>query len=368
MTWVILLFFISYAIVVLMLLNGWKKAKQQHHSLNKDVKMFLSVLVPVRNEEATIDRLLKDLINQNYPKDKFEIIVANDHSEDNTIQVIEKKINNAINIDIVANEGQGKKSAITTGVRFSKGEIIVTTDADCRLDKNWLETISDSFYNEKIKMVVGAVKIQTKDSLFSKLQAIEFSSLIGSGAATMAMGIPTMCNGANLSFRKDIFLEVNGYEGNTQIASGDDEFLMRKISRKYPDGIHFNNAEESIVSTAPQPTLTEFIDQRLRWVGKWKYNRDGKSKLVALYIFLFHLSVLTVPVLVILDYLTLSFALVFFLVKATLEFMFLRSVTLWLKVKWNWPAFILLQLIHSFYVVVIGVVSNFAKPLWKGRR
>lgn len=368
MEWIILLLFTSYAAVVLLLWNGWKKAKAQHHDLNKGAKMFLSVLVPVRNEAATVECLLSDLINQNYPKDKFEIIVVNDHSEDKTIQEVEKKIDSSANLKIVANEGQGKKLAITTGVSLSKGEIIVTTDADCRVDMNWLETINNSFFNEKIKMVFGAVRIQTDDSLFSKLQAIEFASLIGSGAATMAMGIPTMCNGANLAFRKTIFSEVNGYEGNTQIASGDDEFLMRKISRKYPDGIHFNNAPESIVCTTPQPALIEFINQRLRWAEKWKYNRDSKSKRVALYVFLFHLSVLALPVLVILNYVTLYSLILFLFGKAVLEFMFLWSVTAWLKVKWNWLAFILLQLIHSFYVVTIGVVSNFAKPLWKGRR
>ena len=368
MTWIILLLFTSYAVVVLLLLKGWQKAKEQYPVSNKDARQFLSVIIPVRNEEATIDRLLNDLIIQSYPKDKFEIIIVNDHSEDNTIQIVEKKIGSSANLKIASNEGLGKKLAITTGVSLSSGEIIVTTDADCRVDMNWLETINNSFFNEKIKMVFGAVKIQIDDSLFSKLQAIEFSSLIGSGAATMAMGIPTMCNGANLAFRKDVFLEVNGYEGNTQIASGDDEFLMRKISRKYPDGIKFNNSQENIVITNPQPTLAEFIDQRLRWAGKWKYNKDGKSKLVALYIFIFHLSVLALPVLVILNYVTLYSLILFLLGKAILEFMFLWSVTTWLKVKWNWQAFILLQLIHSFYVVTIGVIANFAKPLWKGSR
>lgn len=367
MAWIILLLFTSYAAVVLLLLKGWQKAKERYPVSNRDARQILSVIIPVRNEEATIDRLLNDLIIQSYPKDKFEIIIVNDHSEDNTIQVVKKKIGSSANLKIVANEGQGKKLAITTGISLSKGEIIVTTDADCRVGMNWLETIDKSFFNEKVKMIFGAVKIQTDGSLFYKLQAIEFTSLIGSGAATMAMGIPTMCNGANLAFRKDVFFEVIGYEGNTQIASGDDEFLMRKISRKYPHGIHFNNSQENIVSTNPQPTLIEFIDQRLRWAGKWRYHDDGKSKLVALYVFLFHLSVLALPVLVILDYLSLSSALLFLLGKAILEFMFLWHVTTWLKVKWNWPAFILLQLIHSFYVVTIGVVANFAKPLWKGR-
>jgi biofilm PGA synthesis N-glycosyltransferase PgaC len=368
MTWIILLLFISYAVVVLLLLDGWQKAKEQHHVLNKDVLQFLSVVIPVRNEEEAIDRLLNDLVNQHYPKDKFEIIVVNDHSNDNTSQVVGKKIDNATNLRIVVNEGQGKKLAITTGVRLSKGEIIVTTDADCWVGTNWLQTISDSFYNEKIKMVFGPVKIQNENSFFSKLQAIEFSSLIGSGAATIMLEIPTMCNGANLAFRKDTFAEVDGYEGNTHIASGDDEFLMRKIFKKYPEGIRFNNSQESIVSTKPQRTLSEFIDQRIRWAGKWKFHNDLKSKLLAVYIFLFQLSVLILPVLVMRGHLSPLTAVIFLLVKAILELIFLRSVTSWLGVKWDWLSFIALQFIYPLYVLGIGLSSSFLKPIWKGRK
>lgn len=358
----------SYAVVVLLLFNGWQKVNVQPRVSNRRPFKSLSVIIAVRNEAATIGHLLDDLSNQNYPKDKFEIIVVNDHSEDGTIQVVEKKIINSTNVNIVVNEGEGKKLAITTGVRLSKGEIIITTDADCRVGANWLETINDSFSNESIKMVFGPVKMQRENSFFSRLQTIEFSSLIGTGAATWAMGTPTMCNGANLAFQKEVFFEVDEYLGNYQIASGDDEFLMRKIWQKYPEGIRFNNSKESIVSTIPHPTLVGFIDQRLRWAGKWKFNKDLKSKLLAVYIFIFQLSVLSLPFFVLMEYVSLRTAIFFLFVKAIVEFLFIRAVTSWLSIKWDWLSFIVLQFVYPFYAVCIGLFSSFLMPSWKGRK
>jgi poly-beta-1,6-N-acetyl-D-glucosamine synthase len=369
MTVIIILLFISYAVLVLLLMGGWLRAIAQFSRSGERAVQFISVVVPVRNEAASIGSVLNDLFDQAYPKDKLEIIVVDDHSEDGTVQVVEGRIsNNSVTSRIVANEGLSKKSAITTGVSVAMGKIIVTTDADCRVGRGWLNTINDTFNDNNIMMVFGPVKIQVDDSIFSKIQATEFSSLIGSGAATMAFGVPTMCNGANLAFRKDAFVEVDGYEGNAHVASGDDEFLMRKIIKKYPEGIRFNASQQSIVSTKPQLTLSEFINQRIRWAGKWKFHSDLKSKVLAVYIALFQLSVLTLPVLVVMEYLTPLIAVIFLLVKAILELIFLRFVTSWLGVKWDWLSFIVLQFIYPLYVLGIGLASSFLKPVWKGRK
>jgi hypothetical protein len=176
-----------------------------------------------------------------------------------------------------------------------------------------------------------------------------------------------MCNGANLAFRKEAFENVNGYEGNLHVASGDDEFLMRKINTACPGSIRFNISRASVVSTKAQSTGTDFLFQRIRWAAKWRHHRDLKTKLLAVYVFLFHLLTISLPVLAILGYLKLSFVLVLFLVKAILEFRFLVRVTSWLQIPWHWPSFILLQVVYSLYAVIIGVLSNFIQAKWKGR-
>ncbi len=137
------------------------------------------------------------------------------------------------------------------GVEKAGGEIIVTTDADCRLPIHWLQSIATSFHEGNVKMVFGGVRIKEDKSFFSKLQALEFCSLIGTGGAMAGLGIPILCNGANLAFLRSAFLEVKGYDGNLDIPSGDDEFLMRKIDRRFPGSIRFQPSEDSVVETRP---------------------------------------------------------------------------------------------------------------------
>lgn len=366
MTFVFIIIFLSYVVVVFGLITGWIKA--MGINVPGVVKeKFISVIVAFRNEEATIGRLIDNLQEQEYPRDKFEVVLINDHSEDNSVSVINESLRGPISSKLMNNATPGKKSALTKGIRHSVGTIMVTTDADCRMGKDWLRSINNSFYDESVKMTFGPVKFQTDDTLFSTMQAIEFSSLIGSGAATAAFGFPTLCNGANLAFTKDVFTETGGYDGNEHIASGDDEFLMRKIEAKYPGGIRFNNSPDSLVTTTPQQTLNEFLNQRLRWAGKWRYHDGTNSKLLAVYIFLFHLSVLVLPFFVLMGDISVYILLGLLVAKAVVELFFLRPVCTWLKVRWSWVAFIILQVVYPIYAVGVALAALFKTPFWKGR-
>jgi cellulose synthase/poly-beta-1,6-N-acetylglucosamine synthase-like glycosyltransferase len=373
MTFVLVSVFVLYGLLVLFLYIGWIKAiARKPGGLHADYH-FLSVVVPVRNEENTVGVLLADLVYQNYPGDKFEILFVDDHSEDYTPMVIQEAIRaiakgGDINCSYIKSAGHGKKSAITTGIQKAQGEIIVTTDGDCSVSENWLQSINLSFENESVKMITGGVKIERKKIIFAELQAMEFASVIGSGAATLAFGIPTMCNGANLAFRKAVFIEVDGYKGNEAIASGDDEFLMRKVAEKYPGSILFNTLKESVVSTSPSKSSAQFISQRLRWAGKWKHHRDLSTKLLGLFIFIFHVSVILIPVAYFNNPRAGDILLALFLSKVILEYLFLDRVTSWLGVRWNWFSFTLLQVIYPVYAIVIGFGSLFFRPAWKGRK
>ncbi len=353
-----------------MLYSGFVKIAEQRHTETTKVIQSLSVIVPFRNEEPTISFLLSDLFSQNYPDGKFEVLLVNDHSEDQSMLKAEEVIKSSSfsNCMFIQPAATGKKEAITEGVKHANGIVIVTVDADCRVGADWLKSINAMFANDTIKLSFGPVRIESGNSIFSKMQSLEFLSLIGSGVATMAYGTPTMCNGANLAFRKEAFKEVGGYDGNAQIASGDDEFLMRKIAKKFPSGIKFNNYEQGIVTTNPQSSLSEFMAQRIRWAGKWSAHRDVRSKLLALFIFSFHAMLLVAPFFVLHNKLALIFVGFLLLSKSIAEYRFLRVVSIWLNIRWNWPAFILLQLTYSLYAVVTGLAALFVKPVWKGRK
>ncbi len=356
----------SYFILLVLLLYGWNKLTPADSSIGE--QRVISVVVPFRNEENHIHHLIRSLSDLNYPREKFEAILVNDHSEDNSENVIKSLIHNKANISLVNLDSNlsGKKSAITKGVQLAKGELIATTDADCVVPHNWLRIINASFNKDNIQMVFGGVRLKG-DSFFSKLQAIEFSSLIGSGAATLGLGFFTMCNGANLAYRRKSFEAVNGYEGNLAVPSGDDEFLARKILTEFPHSICFLKDRETVVTSRPAATLKTFVHQRLRWAGKWRYNSSWLSKLLAVQILFVQMVFIGLSVLAFIRIDSMWLVLSLIGVKVLLEIAVMYPVARFLGAKWTWGAFLVLQLIYPFYVIGIGIMSLGTTYQWKGR-
>ena len=355
---------IVYILLVLLMSAGWLRAlkpaivtMQVHHPV--------SVIVAVRNEAQGIIILLQQLARQSYTS--FEVIVVDDHSTDGTTDLVKSFIKTDLRFHLLKNNGTGKKRAITTGVEAAAGVVIVTTDGDCEVNENWLAHINGYFQDDKIKMVFGGVALRNDHTLFSKMQVIEFASLIGSGAALHAFGYPVMCNGANLAFRKDAFRAVNGYEDNFNVASGDDEFLMRKIILRSPSSLAFMRDESTIVSTTTSTTFEKFIQQRLRWAGKWRHNQSYMAKGMAMLIWLVQLCLVLAFILLVVDpgsRMVLGFLL---MIRFFVEAWFLYPVSGFLKVSWNWTAYLLLQVVYPVYVVFIGLFSNFMPVNWKER-
>ena len=328
-----------YAVFILFLLIGFGRLPRFSES-----KTFnsISVIIPVRNE-PDLDKLLSDLSQQQYPH--YEVIVIDDHSEVPVPQSI-------------LNKGQGKKAAIVTGISSAKGDIIVTTDGDCRVTPRWLHEINNGFQDTNIKMLVGGVRVEEDKSFFSKLQSLEFVSVAVTGAATLGFGYPTMCNGANLSYKKSAFFEVHGFAGNEQVSSGDDEFLMNKFDKR---SIRYLKSTDSVVTSSPHHLVTSFFNQRLRWAGKWSVNTSVFTRLFAALVFGFHLTF------IIAMFMGSKVALLTLLIKAFFEITLLIPAAGFYRVKFRFIPFIVLQLVHPFYVVITGLLSQVVLPKWKGR-
>jgi biofilm PGA synthesis N-glycosyltransferase PgaC len=351
----------SYLLLLAMLYVGWKIAMRQNTAVSGQSEK-VSVVVAVRNEEKNIARLIHDLASQKHQS--FEVIIVDDHSTDSTLRIASDF--KAQGIHVISSNGTGKKPALTTGIALAKGSIIVTTDGDCSVSENWLTMISDAFKSSEVAMVIGPVRIKQDETFFSNLQAIEFASLIGSAAATLALKKPSMCNGANLAFRKNIFNEVRGYEGNQHIPSGDDEFLMRKILLQYPGGITFLNNPESVVTTDAQNSLAAFFQQRLRWASKWKANNDKATVFLAIFIWLVQLSTLTAMFWSVV-FGEMQFA-ILLLIKFVAEAALLSSFCRFLNTRWNWLAFTALQFTYPWYIVATGLLASLSSFSWKGRK
>lgn len=365
MTLIIILLFFTYFIFAGLLSLGWDKPVAARALGDHDEKPLLSIVIPVRNEQQGISHLLEDIRTQSYQN--FEVIVVNDNSRDNTAEIVLKVISQDPRFKLLASSGEGKKVALTTGINASCGKIIVTTDGDCRVKVDWLKGVQKYFQDNDTKMVFGAVKVQGS-SFFSVLQSHEFLSLVGTAAATLSFGFPSMCNGANLAFRKTTFFEVDGYTSNLHIASGDDEFLMRKIFKLYPHGIQFVKDGDAVVSTSAAVTLKEFVHQRVRWAGKWKQDVSSWNSALAIFIFCFQLSVLMLPFSIAMGWIGVGLGVSLLFLKFIAEAIFLKKIASFVKVCWNWPAFVFLQIFYPVYAVSIGLISSFGTFEWKGRK
>lgn len=346
----------------------WGKIRDASSFRTSKVSTF-SVIIPVRNEAANIAQLVKDLDEQDYPKGQFEVLLINDHSEDDTVEVARQAFDTTrLDFKIIALEDgvSGKKQAITRGVGEAQYDYIITTDGDCRVSSDWIAAYSDRFQVTDDLMLCGPVKMNSHN-FFTRMQALEFSGLIGIGAASLQSGNPGMCNGANLAYQKAAFLKVKGYEGNQQIPSGDDEFLLQKIFKIYRGRVSYLKDQRAIVSTDAKDSFRELLNQRIRWSSKWRFHDSFFIKSMAISVFCnyaFLLYAVGATILGIIDPLLLGAT---FLVRWFAVLIFSFPVTRFLRVRGVILGSIVFEIIYPFFAVILGIASTFGKYSWKGR-
>lgn len=359
-----------YVFFTALLYFFWLKIPVFESNSIDGLKTKLSVLIAIRNESKSIGLLLQDLELQSYPKENFEVIILDDHSDDFSAQVVEEFIKTSkMTIHLVKMDAGvfGKKKAIAKGVEKAAGKLIVTTDGDCRVGENWLLVLENFYRVKKVKMITGGVTFHENSLWKDKMFTIEFASLVGSGAASLAMGYPNMCNGANLAYEKQVFIEVNGFDGTEGLASGDDEFLMHKIHKQYPGKVLFIKNKASIVETSAPETWRLFIEQRKRWASKWENYTFTHIKALALLIFASNLSIVLGFLLSWLDNYPLGIFLAILLFKIILEFLFLQSILVYFGRKLTLSVFLLVELVYPFYVVFFALLGRTKKYNWKNR-
>ena len=374
---------VSYAFLIFYYRAAWVNIPDYISS--KEIKEnelpYVSLIIAARNEEKNIGNCIQSIINQTYPQNKFEVIVTNDYSSDNTVSIIEsfKKLNiSVINLaDFTEKKilNSYKKKSIETALKFAKGELILTTDADCVVPVKWIETLV-SFYDQKRPVFVAlpvAFKNPLPKDLFFKrffkiFQSLDFMSLQGITGASVYKNFHSMCNGANLSYEKKVFYEVGGFEGIDEIASGDDMLLMHKIQKAYPGKTTFLKSKDVIVETLPAENWREFINQRIRWASKTNKYNDKKIITVLLLVYLLNAWILILAISSFFFIKAFYIFLVAIIIKIIVELSFLFPVARYFeKQKLLWW-FIPAQPFHILYTLIAGWLGTFGSYSWKGRK
>lgn len=358
-----------YAFLVLFLKNGWRKIEPYVPLLVK-AHTPVSVLIAARNEEKSIHKTIEDILAQNYPAQLMELIVVDDHSTDRTAEIIASYANRGVKL-IRLNENEPlnsyKKKAITEAIHLATGELMVATDADCRMGPNWLISIVGLYQEKNYNLISAPVAFHQEKSLFERLQTLEFLYLIGFGAAGIGNRKPSTCNGANLAYKKEVFLALGGFKGIDDLASGDDELFLHKVAKAYPGTIGFCKTLDACVYTHAKPNLKELIQQRRRWASKSVKYKDKKITVLAVCIWLFNFSLALNFVLGFFNPYFFELVLVQFAIKLTAELFFLEPLTAFAKQNSLLLYLPFLTVLHVIYFIYIGVVGNAGKYKWKGR-
>lgn len=355
-------------------MKGWLKTPHQNTKKELGLTKGVTVVVSVRNEEKNIQACLESILAQEYPKDKLEIIVVNDFSTDKTLKVLET-FKDAIRVfklsEVLPPENASlanKKKAISLAVNHAKFDLILCADGDCIYPKQWITSMVQYHHKYNKKFVSGPVDYFEASGFWNNFLLMDLVAMIGVTAGSIGQKKPVMASGANMLFEKDAFLEVNGYEGNDNIASGDDVFLMQKIFLRDKKSIGFVKNSSAIAKTKAPETFKEFLNQRIRWTSKSSNMVDNQVKLVLIFNYLFYISCfLTLFVLPWFDLTFLAFGILFFLLKVLIDILFFGNVLAFYNksslLKWIIP----MEIIHIIYVSFMGVLAIFGTYTWKGR-
>ncbi|MDG4715917.1 glycosyltransferase family 2 protein [Winogradskyella marincola] len=339
-------------------------------------KTKFSVIVPFRNETENLPKLLASILQLNYPKSMFEIILVNDDSEDVSVEVINNFLQKRpfdcakCDIRIIQNKrvtNSPKKDAINTAINIAQHDWIITTDADCTLPKYWLDTFDEFIQTNQPNCIVAPVSYSDSNSFLKRFQALDLLSLQGATIGGFGIKLPFLSNGANLAYRKPTFQSVNGFNGNDDIASGDDIFLLEKLKKADSKKVLYLKSNQAIVSTKPVINLSALIQQRLRWASKTSRNPNWFSKLVGLIVFLGNLACIAMLPILFLGYLKPRIAIALVVIKFSIDFLLIFKIARFFKQENVLFSYVWSCIIYPFFSVYIAVLSLFKPYQWKGR-
>ena len=327
----------------------------------------ISIIVAARNEEKYLPLLLEKIANQNYPLDKYEIVIADDRSTDRTSEIIrgfQDKYNNikAIRIEKENIKLVGKKGALDDAIKAAKYEILAFTDADCLPSENWLQEINKHF-SEETDFVAGYSPLINSSKFLLMLKNLERASIFAVTAGGFAWNWGVTCTARNMAYRKSIFNKVNGFEGIGHLKSGDDDLMLQKMN-KYIRKMNFMFTSDSIVFSNDKEDLREHADLESRRASKWKYY-PFSIKLMTLFIFLYYSVFIFSLICTIIGTIQLSSFFNLFLIKTIPEFLLLFFFLIRIREIKLLAVFPLAEFIYLPYFIFFALKGTFGKFKWK---
>jgi cellulose synthase/poly-beta-1,6-N-acetylglucosamine synthase-like glycosyltransferase len=399
---------------------GIRLENEQGDLFSKSCLPYVSVVVAARNEENTLTACLKSLLAQSYPSKQYEVILVDDHSTDNTYSIActfatDNPILKVLKLDNAAECGMrnaecgikrislnseirnpksefripmGKQMALDVGIQACRGEIILSTDADCVVPNTWVEDMVTSYDTDwrnqgAIGVIVGfsmldegCAKIENypKDnlltrklrSLFIKLQSLELLSLFSAFAGGLKMGVALACTGNNLAYRRQVYDELGGFV-NLGFTVAEDNMFLQWVDRYSKWRIKPVCHSGVTVLTRPMKTVKDFLRQRLRWASN---STENRLSLVCFMVVVYGFYLLLPVALLLAAFGVLSWTpmLMILALKLVPEFLLvLRGLKLFNRMDLL-KYFLLLEPCQIVYILICGICGLLFKIVWKGRK
>ncbi len=355
-----------YLLVFLLIIISWLRS-QEHTPQKNSKQVFVSIIIAARNEDKTLPFLLSDLEKQNYPSDLFEVILVDDHSvmKITDLPEVQRSAIQRLKIVRLPENVTGKKNALFMGVRESTSELLLFTDADCRAGCDWIASHVQLYTSKCLGLSIGLIDYHKPMNLVEYFARLEQIALTISGAGTALWGMPTLCNGANLSIKRNLYLEYID-EMKTDTPSGDDLFLLHAIKKQPDIRIDVLRSKSSVIYTSAPSSPRELLNQRVRWLSKAGKYSDAPTILLSLLVVVTNLALVSALFFSIFSTHHMDFTAVFIikiiadslLVGAGLNFFSGYKQLLFM------PCFVV---IYPFYMIIIIISTIFRGFTWKDR-
>ncbi len=369
----------SYLFIIAGYLKNWRALAVITEEKNQTDVPFISVVIAARDEENNISHCIQSLLNQDYPVDKFEILIVDDFSTDRTAELIknfEQSVTNLKYLSSIAKE-QGKqivsykREAIQKGINASKGKYILLTDADCTVPPSWINAYSEQFIKEDCVFVGGPVVISDEiPNLLTSFQGLDMIGMMVITGAGYQSGNQLLANGANMGFSKQVFNDLGGYDQFPKKASGDDMFLLHHFHQYHPKRIRFLKTLSAVVVTQPEHSIKALLRQRIRWASKNNAYKEMNINFSLSVLFMVSLKIVILGVLSIIQA-SIFFPMfcVLYTFKIFSDYLLQREAIKFFDKRKLENYFFLSQNIHTLYITWVGIMASlFPVYQWKGRR
>lgn len=361
---------LAYLLLIGVLIYGFEKVPK-FQSEDIPEKTPFSIIVPFRNEENNLPQLLKSIKNLDYPTDLYEIILIDDDSEDRSVENIKTFIENGLqHVTILKNNVKStspKKEAISMAIKKAKYNWVITTDADCIVPKLWLKSFNGMIQNTPARLIAAPVNYHDIASFLDRFQTLDLLSLIGTTIGCFGIKEPFLANGANLAYKKELFSELSGFEGSTEIASGDDVFLLQKAVKHNSEDVFYLKTIDATVETKPQRNWNQLVSQRLRWAAKSTHYKSFFGIFTGFLVMLMNLLIVVLIPIVAFGILTTNNFISILLIKLSIDFLLIFKTSRFLHQESVLTSYLAASIFYPFFSTYIIFISFYKAYTWKGR-